>query len=260
MDTANKMTFEADSSKVGISPQSPDLETLSLPKPIATVVQFKNIDGKMAEISVDSLRRSLPGSPRYGTDQEKLIESGWLIIDNRGNEMLITKTGFIFGFLGPRSEYDDYREIPLKLKLDEHGMPIAQDGSEISPRARLIVVGEGTFACAPPHLELVNREPRSGMGNAIAELYAQVFTPTVAECEVTMRGTCYLGYAGPAPCGFADDGIYSEAVKVSVNRLGAVHLNARSRIDRDERVFPWEQNLETYSTTSDKNFRKITNS
>jgi hypothetical protein len=174
------------------------------------------------------------------------------MIDNRGNEMLITKDGFIFGFRG-----DGYaRHNHEKLTLNDSGMPIAKDGSEMAPRARLIVVGEGTLLCAPPNIQLKESQPQTGIFKKLRDLYEKVFTPPVAECRVDMSGECYLDYGGPGPGGYVTSGGYHESVKFSVNRSGGMSLS--SDVKPDSKVFLWEQELEAFFTASSKLYEKMT--
>jgi hypothetical protein len=207
---------------------------------------FTNLDGAELHIKIDSLRHILPGSKEYPVDTDmKLVQLGWLIRDNLGSQILVTHDGFLYGHKCPNSNHPYVKINPKALTFNASGVPLAEDGSEMSPRARIISLGDGILFCAPPNIEVTKDQaiPMAGWKKALAEFIGIKSAPDLATCKVEMSGSMHLS-SGPGGCiGSADDSYYKDWVKITINPEGRVLLDKKTEASPNN--FKWEADLET---------------
>ena len=214
-------------------------------KTLTLAIEINGIGERNFTITPDQLLKLMPRQLRTNCEinAQKLSGGGYLV-ECGEYVIFVASNGLVYLNDGP----DRNSKFDAQAHLAPTGDLFAEGNRKISPRARVISVGDGAIIAAPPNVELVNRTP-----NIFNTLFVQAKTtllgesshdPVAAKATVTMSQPWIITSNGPFG-GPQDEGVNEVKVEFTIRSSGKLSISERlGGHNFLTPTFPWEYTLQ----------------
>jgi hypothetical protein len=226
------------------TPETPNTEAKSPEKTRTSAIEINGIGKRNFTITPENLLKLLPRQVIVNSEikAQKLGGDGYLV-ECGEYVIFVASSGLVYLNDGP----DRTSKFDAQAHLAPTGDLFAENNRKISPRARVISVGDGAIVAAPPNVELVNRTP-----NIFNTLFVKAKTallgesshdPVAAKAIVTMSQPWIITSNGPFG-GPQDGGVNQVKVEFTIRSSGKLSISESLGGDHClPPTFPWEDRL-----------------